>query len=122
MSDYTMNVIPEPEEGTASVLVQTMGSPSINENFVFHPSSPYGISKPAAHWIVVNYRGAYGLFAVCGMLFNHEFALRGKNFVTKKILNTSVKISIGLADNLILGNLEVVRDWGYAPEYVKAYG
>ena len=92
----------------------------INENLIFHPVSPYGISKATAHWITVNYREAYGLFTICGVLFNHESALRGKNFVTKNILNTAVKISRGLASRLSLGNLKVYRDWGYAPEYVKA--
>lgn len=92
----------------------------VNENLIFHPVSPYGISKATAHWITVNYREVYGLFAICGVLFNHESALRGKNFVTKNILNTAVKISKGLANGLTLGNLKVYRDWGYAPEYVKA--
>lgn len=92
----------------------------VNENVVFHPVSPYGISKATAHWITVNYREAYGLFAVCGVLFNHESALRGKNFVTKNILNTAVRISRGLASRISLGNLKVYRDWGYAPEYVEA--
>lgn len=92
----------------------------IEEDFMFHPISPYGISKATAHWITVNYREVYGLFAISGILFNHESALRGKNFVTKKILNTAVKISKGLANSLTLGNLKVYRDWGYTPEYVKA--
>ena len=92
----------------------------VRESLIFHPVSPYGISKASAHWISVNYREAYGLFAICGVLFNHESALRGKNFVTKKILNTAVRISNGLANDLTLGNLKVSRDWGYAPEYVKA--
>jgi len=92
----------------------------VRENLIFHPVSPYGISKASAHWISVNYREAYGLFAICGVLFNHESALRGKNFVTKSILNTAVRISNGLANGITLGNLKVSRDWGYAPEYVKA--
>ncbi len=92
----------------------------INEKAVIHPVSPYAISKATAHWITVNYREAYGLFAVCGILFNHESVLRGKNFVTRKILDTAVRISKGLAGYLTLGNLRVFRDWGYAPEYVKA--
>jgi len=94
--------------------------PSIEHNCLFHPVSPYGISKAAAHWITVNYREAYGLFAVSGILFNHESALRGASFVTKKIINTAVGISRGSADSLTLGNLQVYRDWGYAPDYVKA--
>ena len=91
----------------------------IVENTVIHPVSPYAISKAAAHWATINYREAYGIFAVCGILFNHESALRGENFVTKKILNTAVKISLGLGNKLTLGNLNIIRDWGYAPEYVK---
>ena len=92
----------------------------INENFLLHPISPYGVSKAASHWITVNYREAYNLFAVCGIFFNHESVLRNKNFVTKKIINTAVKISLGLADELRLGNIKVYRDWGYAPKYVEA--
>ena len=92
----------------------------INENFLLRPISPYGISKAASHWITVNYREAHNLFAVCGIFFNHESVLRNKNFVTKKIINTAVKISLGLADELRLGNIKVSRDWGYAPKYVEA--
>ncbi|HME44405.1 MAG TPA: GDP-mannose 4,6-dehydratase [Syntrophorhabdales bacterium] len=92
----------------------------IHEEFSFHPVSPYGISKATAHWVTVNYREAYGLFAVCGILFNHESALREKNFVTKKILSTSVRISRGMAEYITLGNLSVCRDWGYTPEYIRA--
>lgn len=92
----------------------------VNESFVFHPVSPYGISKAAAHWITVNYREAYGVFSACGILFNHESVLRGNHFVTKKILNTAVKISMGEAEKLNLGNLKICRDWGYAPKYVEA--
>jgi len=92
----------------------------INENFLLHPISPYGISKAASHWITVNYREACNLFAVCGICFNHESVLRNKNFVTKKIINTAVKISLGLADELRLGNIKVYRDWAYAPKYVEA--
>ena len=92
----------------------------IDENFVFHPVSPYGISKAAAHWTTVNYREAYGIFAVCGILFNHESVLRGNNFVTKKVIATAVRISKGTQEKLRLGNIEIKRDWGYAPEYVRA--
>lgn len=92
----------------------------INGKTRIHPVSPYAISKAASHWMTINYREAYGLFAVCGTLFNHESVLRGENFVTKKILDTAVKISMGRGDNLHLGNLRVFRDWGYAPEYIKA--
>jgi len=92
----------------------------VNEESVFHPVSPYGISKCTAHWITVNYREAYGLFGVCGVLFNHESVLRGDGFVTRKIVNTAVRIKMGLADSLSLGNINVSRDWGYAPRYVEA--
>ncbi len=92
----------------------------VTEDFEFHPVSPYGISKATAHWITVNYREAYHLFAVNGILFNHESALRGKNFVTKKIITTAINISRGKEKELRLGNLNVSRDWGYAPKYVEA--
>ena len=92
----------------------------INESSEFKPISPYGISKAASHWITVNYREAYNLFAVCGIFFNHESVLRNKNFVTKKIINTAVKINMKLANELKLGNLKIFRDWGYAPKYVEA--
>jgi GDPmannose 4,6-dehydratase len=96
------------------------GKLPINKNIDFRPISPYGISKATSHWITVNYREAYNIFAVCGICFNHESVLRSKYFVTKKIINTAVKISLGLADELKLGNMNVYRDWGYAPKYVEA--
>jgi GDPmannose 4,6-dehydratase len=92
----------------------------IKEDHAFHPASPYGISKAASHWLTVNYRESYNIFAVSGILFNHESALRGRQFVTKKIMNTAVRISMGLADELFLGNMNIYRDWGYAPYYVEA--
>lgn len=93
----------------------------LRESLIFHPASPYGISKAAAHWVVVNYRESNNIFCSCGILFNHESPLRGENYVVKKIINTAVKIKKGLHPGpLILGNLEIKRDWGYAPEYVKA--
>lgn len=92
----------------------------VKEDFVFYPVSPYGVSKAAAHWIVVNNREGYRLFAVCGILFNHESVLRGGSFVTKKILNTAVKIKMGLLNKLELGNVKIYRDWGYSPKYVEA--
>lgn len=92
----------------------------IRESLLFHPVSPYGISKASAHWLTVNYREAYGLFTACGILFNHESALRGENFVIKKIVNTAIKIKLGQADELKVGNLAISRDWGYAPAYVDA--
>lgn len=92
----------------------------IRETHHFNPVSPYGISKASAHWLTVNYREAYGLFASCGILFNHESCLRGENFVIKKIINTALCIRENKADVLTLGNLVVNRDWGYAPKYVEA--
>jgi len=92
----------------------------IKESFLFHPVSPYGISKASAHWLTVNYREAYKLKACCGILFNHESALRPSTFVIKKIIHTAINIKKGLADSLSLGNVSIVRDWGYAPAYVEA--
>jgi len=92
----------------------------VTEETTLHPVSPYGISKAAAHWITVNYREAYELFSCCGILFNHESVLRAGHFVTKKILSTAVRISKRSREKLQLGNIEIKRDWGYAPEYVKA--
>jgi GDPmannose 4,6-dehydratase len=92
----------------------------IKESFLFHPVSPYGISKASAHWLTVNYREAYKLQTCCGILFNHESALRPGHFVIKKIINTAIQIKNGKADALQLGNIAIVRDWGYAPLYVDA--
>ena len=92
----------------------------LKESILFHPVSPYGISKASAHWITVNYREAYGLKTCCGILFNHESCLRGDNFVIKKIIRTALKIKNKQSDRLELGNLTVQRDWGYAPKFVEA--
>jgi len=93
----------------------------LKESLIFHPASPYGISKAAAHWLTINYRESQDIFSACGILFNHESALRGDRFVVKKIINTAVKITLGLySGKLKLGNVLIQRDWGYAPEYVKA--
>ena len=86
----------------------------------FHPRSPYGVAKLYAHWITVNYRESYGLFACSGILFNHESPRRGREFVTRKIAEAAARIALGLQDELRLGNLDARRDWGYAPEYVEA--
>jgi GDPmannose 4,6-dehydratase len=91
----------------------------IDENFIIHPVSPYAISKAAAHWISVNYREAYKLFVSSGILFNHESVLRRQNFVTKKIISSAIKIKRNELDVLKVGNTSIMRDWGYAPEYVK---
>ena len=90
------------------------------EDSVLHPVSPYAISKAAGHWLAINYREAYNMFCCCGILFNHESVLRPHNFVTKKILSAAARISTGSKEKLILGNIEIRRDWGYAPEYIKS--
>ena len=89
------------------------------EKTPFYPRSPYGFSKLFAHWATINYRESYGLFAVSGILFNHESPLRGREFVTRKITDTVAKIHLGLADKIELGNLDAQRDWGHAKEYVE---
>lgn len=91
-----------------------------NEETPFYPRSPYGVAKVYAHWITVNYRESYDLFAVSGILFNHESPRRGLEFVTRKISNGVARIRLGLAKELRLGNLESRRDWGYAGDYVEA--
>ena len=93
--------------------------PPQNETTSFHPRSPYGVSKLAAYWLTVNYRESYGLFACNGILFNHESPLRGIEFVTRKVCNGVARIKSGLQDHLVLGNLDAVRDWGYAGDFVK---
>jgi GDPmannose 4,6-dehydratase len=86
----------------------------------FHPRSPYGAAKVFAYWVTVNFREAYGLFAVNGLLFNHESPRRGETFVTRKISRGVARIRAGLQDKLYLGNLDALRDWGYAPDFVRA--
>lgn len=90
------------------------------ETTPFHPRSPYGAAKVYAYWVTRNYREAYGMFAVNGILFNHESPRRGETFVTRKITRAVARIKAGLQEHLHLGNLDAVRDWGYAPEYVEA--
>ena len=91
-----------------------------NENTLFYPRSPYGVAKLYAHWITVNYRESYDMFNCCGILFNHESERRGIEFVTRKITDGVARIHLGLQDKIMLGNLDVKRDWGYAPDYVEA--
>src|SRR5262249_23551028 len=88
------------------------------EDTPFYPRSPYGVAKLYAHWITVNYRESYDIFASSGILFNHESPLRGREFVTRKITDTVAKIHLGKAEVLELGNLDAKRDWGFAKEYV----
>jgi GDPmannose 4,6-dehydratase len=91
-----------------------------NEKTPFYPRSPYGVAKVYGHYITVNYRESYGLFAVSGILFNHESPRRGKQFVTRKVTLGAASIKRGLATEVRLGNLDAKRDWGYARDYVEA--
>ena len=93
--------------------------PVQNESTPFHPRSPYGVSKLFAHWSTVNYRESFGMFASCGILFNHESPLRGKEFVSRKVTDAVARIKLGKEKQLTLGNLEAKRDWGYAGDYVR---
>jgi GDPmannose 4,6-dehydratase len=92
----------------------------ITEDTVMHPLSPYAISKSAAHWISVNYRESYDLFACCGILFNHESYLRGENYFTKKVIRGALEITKNKRDVLRVGNIDIKRDFGYSPRYVEA--
>jgi GDPmannose 4,6-dehydratase len=94
--------------------------PPQREDTPFHPRSPYACAKLCAHWQTINYRESYDMFAVCGILFNHESPRRGETFVTRKIAMAVANIKFGLQNNLYMGNLDARRDWGYAPEYVEA--
>lgn len=91
-----------------------------NEKTPFYPRSPYGVAKVYGHFITVNYRESYGIFAVSGILFNHESPRRGLEFVTRKVTDGAARIKLGLADKLRMGNLEAKRDWGFAGDYVRA--
>jgi GDPmannose 4,6-dehydratase len=93
---------------------------SANEETPFRPRSPYAVAKSAAFWQMTNYREAYDLFSCSGILFNHESPLRPKRFVTKKIINSVIRINRGELKELVLGNVKIKRDWGWAPEYVRA--
>ena len=107
------------QAGTSEMFGKVRESPQ-NENTPFYPRSPYGVAKVYAHWITVNYREAYNIFACNGILFNHESPIRGGTFVTKKIINGLCKIKLGMQDKLYLGNLSAKRDWGHAKDYVEA--
>jgi GDPmannose 4,6-dehydratase len=96
------------------------GAEAATEQTPFHPRSPYAVAKAAAHWVTVNYRDAYGMFAANGILFNHESPLRPERFVTKKIVRAACRIRAGSQSTVKLGNLAIQRDWGWAPEYVEA--
>ena len=105
--------------GSSECFGDTRGMPA-DESTPFNPRSPYAVAKAAAHWQVANYREAYNLFACTGVLFNHESSLRPSRFVTKKIIETARRIAGGSKERLTLGNTNVIRDWGWAPEYVEA--
>jgi len=92
----------------------------IDENTPMHPLSPYAVSKASSHWLTINYRESYSLFACCGILFNHESFLRSKNFFIKKVIQDSIDISFGKKDILSVGNIDIKRDFGYSPKYIEA--
>lgn len=107
------------QASSSEMFGQVRESPQ-NENTPFYPRSPYGVAKVYGHWITVNYRESYDLFAVSGILFNHESPRRGLEFVTRKISNSVARIYLGKQKKLKIGNLKAKRDWGYAGDYVKA--
>ena len=106
-------------QASSSEMFGNANSPQ-NETTRFHPRSPYACAKVFAYWQTVNYREAYGLFAVNGILFNHESPRRGEHFVTRKITRAAARIKLGLQDRLALGNIDARRDWGFAGDYVEA--
>ena len=107
------------QAGTSEMYGKVNETPQ-SEKTSFYPRSPYGVAKLYAHWITINYREAYNIFACNGILFNHESPRRGGTFVTKKIINGLCKIKLGLQDTLYLGNIYAKRDWGHAKDYVEA--
>ena len=107
------------QASTSELYGQVPVSPQ-DERTPFHPRSPYAVAKLYAYWIVVNYREAYGMYACNGILFNHESPVRGETFVTRKITQGLARIRLGLQDTLYLGNLDALRDWGHARDYVEA--
>ena len=107
------------QAGTSEMFGKVQSKPQ-NEKTSFYPLSPYGVAKLYAHWITINYREAYNIFAANGILFNHESPKRGETFVTKKIISAMCKIKSGLQEKLYLGNLNAKRDWGHAKDYVEA--
>ena len=106
--------------GSSECFGDAAGTEPADETTPFRPRSPYAVAKAAAFWEVANYREAYGLFACSGILFNHESPLRPSRFVTQKIIETARRIAAGSGEQLHLGNTEVQRDWGWAPEYIQA--
>ena len=106
------------QAGTSEMFGKVQTIPQ-NESTPFYPRSPYGVAKLYGHFMSINYRESYDIFAACGILFNHESPLRGLEFVTRKITNSAAKIALGKLDYLELGNLEAKRDWGFAKDYVE---
>lgn len=107
-------------QASSSEMFGSANSLPFTEKSILHPVSPYGISKASSHWITVNYRESFGLFATSGILFNHESVLRGNNFIIKKIISTAFDIMNGKKERLEVGNIDIKRDFGYAPKYVEA--
>lgn len=107
-------------QASSSEMFGKMSTSLANEKTNFYPRSPYGVSKLYAHWMTINYRESYEMFNCSGILFNHESERRGLEFVTRKITDGVAKIKIGIEKDIKLGNLDAVRDWGYAPDYVEA--
>ena len=107
------------QASTSEMFGLALDKKPLNEESRFYPRSPYGAAKLYAHWITINYREAYGIFASSGILFNHESPRRGETFVTRKIVRSAVRIAAGLEEILYLGNLDAVRDWGHAKDYVE---
>ena len=107
-------------QASSSEMFGRMVENPANEKTPFYPRSPYGVAKLYAHWITKNYRESYDMFAVSGILFNHESERRGIEFVTRKITDGVARIALGLSDSISLGNLDAKRDWGYAPDFVEA--
>lgn len=107
-------------QASTSELFGGVGDQPQTETTPFHPRSPYGVAKLYAHWITVNYREAYGLFACNGILFNHESPIRGETFVTRKVTRALARITLGMQECLYLGNLNARRDWGHARDYAEA--
>jgi len=107
-------------QASSSEMFGNVGEEPQNEQTSFRPRSPYGAAKVYGHWITVNYRESYGMFACSGILFNHESPWRGKEFVSRKVTDAAARIKLGLQEKLVLGNLEAMRDWGFAGDYVEA--
>lgn len=107
-------------QASSSEMYGLIQEPKQSERTPFYPRSPYAVAKLFAHWMTVNYRESFGLFACSGILFNHESPLRGLEFVTRKVTDGVARIKLGLADELRLGNLNAARDWGHARDYVRA--